>query len=78
VVLVGVLDGTVHAVDAASGVERWVFDSGSPLVASNTGSPFFPGAEGSLYHYNEDDKQLEVRARGWRAVAPRTLTRASR
>lgn len=32
--MLSTLDGSLHAVDAASGVERWVFKTGVPLVSS--------------------------------------------
>ena len=68
--LVGLLDGSVNALDPDTGATVWRYDSGSPMVsvqtpdtvvAGHTSTPtFFPGADGGLYHYNKEGGQLEV------------------
>ena len=68
--LVGLLDGTLNAIDPETGAMLWRYDSGSPMVSVQTlewlipgqrATPtFFPGADGGLYHYNSDGGNLEV------------------
>jgi hypothetical protein len=68
--LVGLLDGSLNALDPTNGQTLWDFSSGAALVGSHTphsviaapsGTPdFFPGVDGGLYHVNHDQRQLEV------------------
>lgn len=68
--IVGLLDGTLNAIDPDTGAMLWRYDSGSPMVSVQTleslipgqrATPtFFPGADGGLYHYNSNGGNLEV------------------
>lgn len=69
-VVVGLLDGSLAALDTATGELRWRFKSGRPLVSSSAsggglqsgeGPPLiFPGADGSLYTYQQDGEAAGV------------------
>lgn len=68
--LVGLLDGSLNAIDPETGAVLWRYDSGSPMLSVETletlvpgqhSTPtFFPGADGGLYHYKKDGGHLEV------------------
>ena len=68
----GLLDGSLQALDPTNGQTLWHFDSGDSLIASHAQDSlvsatherpsFFPGVDGCLYHINHEDKQLEVSA----------------
>lgn len=71
IMLVGLLDGSLHALDPSNGQQLWEYSTGAPLVTSHTqdslvsatsdAPDFFPGVDGRLYHISEDDRSLEVR-----------------
>ena len=73
IMLVGLLDGSLHALDPTNGQQLWEFSTGAPLVTSHTqdslvsatsdAPDFFPGVDGRLYHISEDDRSLEARCR---------------
>ena len=67
-VLVSLLDGSVEALDGASGTRQWAFATGPPLLASSARLPeggggragaiadtadVIPGADGSLFSYRQ-------------------------
>ncbi len=62
-VLVGLVDGTVHAVEDETGRILWSFASGEPLVSSSNTKldgnekkeAVVPGADGSMYLYSQTD-----------------------
>eukprot|EP00898_Chlorokybus_atmophyticus_P001021 jgi/Chlat1/191/Chrsp1S03110 len=62
---VSLLDGTVHAIEPSTGSIQWSFSSGAPLVSSsrqfgsaedleNADGHIFPGADGVLYAYRQN------------------------
>jgi outer membrane protein assembly factor BamB len=69
--LVGLLDGTLHALDPSNGQNLWEYSTNDPLLSSHTqdnlvsahadAPDFFPGVDGWLYHISEQDRSLEVR-----------------
>ena len=56
--IVGTVDGTVYALDAHTGKERWSFRSGSRLYASSH-APIIPGIDGSLYLFTTNGLKVK-------------------
>jgi outer membrane protein assembly factor BamB len=76
VVYVGTLRGVLHAIDAASGQDRWAFRAGGPVLhscAASGGKVVFGCADGRVYGINAaDGKQawaVDTGAAVWNAPA---------
>ncbi len=62
VVLVGTVDGFLHAVAAATGEVLWQFHTGSPLLSSHTHPSverLIPSIDGSLFLFDSERGKLE-------------------
>jgi len=78
--LVGLLDGRLAGVDSERGNLRWIFDSGSPLLASSDAladENILPSPDGSLYAISRGDSRTAHRLHvslPYLASAPPSLT----
>lgn len=61
IVYVGTLRGTLHAIDDATGEDRWVFRAGGAILhtcAAGDGKVFFGAADGRIYAVRAADGEL--------------------
>jgi hypothetical protein len=87
ILLVGLLDGTLHALDPSNGQQLWEYSTNDPLLSSHTqdnlvsahadAPDFFPGVDGRLYHISEQDRSLEVCAAWAPHAAPQQVPRSA-